>query len=103
MYAIGQTVLYGANGVCSISEITTRKIGKEAIEYYVLKPMGMQASTVYVPTKNEELVGRMRAVGTAEEVRALLDDRTSPSTGWITTRSAPNVSARSSHAANAAS
>ena len=49
MYAIGQTVLYGANGVCSISEITTRKIGKEAIEYYVLKPMGMQASTVYVP------------------------------------------------------
>lgn len=72
MYAIGQTVLYGANGVCSISEITTRKIGKEAIEYYVLKPMGMQASTVYVPTKNEELVGRMRAVGTAEEVRALL-------------------------------
>ena len=72
MYAIGQTVLYGANGVCRISEITTRKIGKEAIEYYVLKPMGMQASTVYVPTKNEELVGRMRAVGTAEEVRALL-------------------------------
>ena len=72
MYAAGQTVLYGANGVCRISEITTRRIGKETIEYYVLKPMGAQASTVYVPTKNEELVGRMRAVMTESEIRALL-------------------------------
>ena len=81
MYAVGQTVLYGANGVCRISDITTRRIGRENIEYYVLKPMGVQASTVYVPTKNEELVGRMRPVKTETEVRELLSAESSLS--WI--------------------
>ena len=72
MFTTGQTVLYGANGVCRIAEITTRRIGKDEIEYYVLKPMGAQTSTVYVPTHNEMLVGRMRPVSSAEEIRTLL-------------------------------
>ena len=37
MYSIGEVVLYGSNGVCEITEITTKKIGKDSIEYYVLK------------------------------------------------------------------
>ena len=36
MYSIGEVVLYGSNGVCEITEITTKKIGKDSIEYYVL-------------------------------------------------------------------
>ena len=72
MFTAGQTVLYGANGVCRISDIITRRIGRTEIEYYVLKPIGAQASTVYVPTKNEALVGRMRAVQSAAQVRELL-------------------------------
>ena len=35
MYSIGEVVLYGSNGVCEITEITTKKIGKDSIEYYV--------------------------------------------------------------------
>ena len=72
MYTSGQTVIYGANGVCVIEGVTVRKIGSVSMEYYVLKPLGAVGSTVYVPTQNEKLVGRIRRVKSAGEVRALL-------------------------------
>ena len=56
MYSIGEVVLYGSNGVCEITEITTKKIGKDSIEYYVLKPVCSDSSTLFVPTQNEMLV-----------------------------------------------
>lgn len=46
MYSIGEVVLYGSNGVCEITEITTKKIGKDSIEYYVLKPVCSDSSTL---------------------------------------------------------
>ena len=58
MYSIGEIVLYGSNGVCEITEITTKKIGKDSIEYYVLKPVCSDSSTLFVPTQNEMLVSR---------------------------------------------
>ena len=85
MFTTGQTVLYGANGVCRITGITTRLIGKDEIEYFVLKPMGAQTSTVYVPTHNEMLVGRMRPVSSAEEIRALL--ASCDGLSWVTDNS----------------
>ena len=48
MYSIGEVVLYGSNGVCEITEITTKKIGKDSIEYYVLKPVCSDSSTLFV-------------------------------------------------------
>ena len=82
MFSVGQTVLYGANGVCRIEEITTRRVGSSEMEYYVLKPVRSDCSTVFVPTGNETLVSRMRFVKSADEVRAILDDRTF-SIDWI--------------------
>ena len=38
-YQINDTVMYGADGVCIISEITERKIGTEIHKYYILKPV----------------------------------------------------------------
>ena len=82
MFSVGQTVLYGTNGVCCIEEITTRRVGSSEMEYYVLKPVRSDCSTVFVPTGNETLVSRMRFVKSADEVRAILDDRTF-SIDWI--------------------
>ena len=75
MFSAGQTVLYGANGVCRIEEITTRRVGSAETEYYVLKPVWSESSTLYVPTRNETLVSRMRFVTTAESLRKILADR----------------------------
>ncbi len=74
MYSVGQTVLYGTNGVCNIAEITDRQIGKQLMQYYVLKPVYSKSSTLFVPTKNEQLVGRIRFVKSAKEIRDILSN-----------------------------
>jgi CarD family transcriptional regulator len=72
MYNVDDVVLYGANGVCRISEITNKKFGSTSIEYYVLKPLCSQSSTLFVPTANEQLVSKMRYVLSAEEINDIL-------------------------------
>lgn len=81
MFHAGQTVLYGANGVCQIAEISTKTIGSNVMEYYVLKPVSSD-STLYVPTGNEMLVSRIRDICTAEEARAILSEESEPMK-WI--------------------
>ena len=34
MYKVGEVVLYGANGVCEITEITTKTIGKISLSVF---------------------------------------------------------------------
>ena len=68
MYSIGEIVLYGSNGVCEITEITTKKIGKDSIEYYVLKPVCSDSSTLFV--------SRMRVVLSSDEIKDILSQKT---------------------------
>ncbi len=74
MFSVGQNVLYGTNGVCVINDITEKKVGKISMEYYVLKPLGANSSTLFVPTKNEQLVKRIRGVLTKDEIDSILAD-----------------------------
>ena len=74
MFCIGQTVLYGTNGVCKIKDITMKSVGKLKMEYYVLKPLGADASTLFVPTANEALVKKIRPVLSEDEIRRILCD-----------------------------
>ncbi len=62
MFSVGQNVLYGTNGVCVVEDITEKKVGKISMEYYVLKPLGINSSTLFVPTHNEQLVKKIREV-----------------------------------------
>ena len=75
MLDIGQTVLYGANGVCRIEDITVKSVGKQKMEYYVLKPVDSESSTLFVPTANEALVKKIRSVLSESEIRGILADR----------------------------
>ena len=74
MFSVGQNVLYGTNGVCVINDITEKKVGKISMEYYVLKPLGANSSTLFVPTKNEQLVKRIRGVLTKDKIDSILAD-----------------------------
>lgn len=82
MFCVGQKVLYGANGVCTIDEITVKHVGKVSMEYYVLKPVGSSTSTLFVPTANAALVGKIREVLTVEQINAVLNDLPANET-WI--------------------
>ena len=68
MYNVGDNIHYGGSGVCVIQEIAVMRFGRTREQYYVLKPVYQNASLIYVPVDNPQLVGKMRAVLTKEEV-----------------------------------
>lgn len=72
VYQIGDKVVCGNKGVCRIEDITELNISgvdKER-QYYILKPLYMAASTVYVPVDTAEK--SLRNVMTSEEAKTLL-------------------------------
>ncbi len=78
MYKVGEDVLYGSNGVCTITEITNKKIAGKTIEYYVLKPVYSETSTLFVPVHNEALVSKIRSVLSKDELNSILSNLPDP-------------------------
>jgi len=73
VYKKGEYVVVGNKGVCIIDNITTLDISgvdKER-EYYILKPVYVPGSTVYVPKDSTE---SMRRILTKEEVTHLIKE-----------------------------
>ena len=58
MYKIGDTVVYGANGVCEIRDIREEKFAGQSAMYYILSSENSQ--TIYVPVENEALTAKMK-------------------------------------------
>ncbi len=83
MFQIGQTVLYGAEGVCTIEERKMMKVGHTKASYYVLKPVYRNTSTIFVPEDNALLVSRMRPILSPDEIRQLLSEVTQEELIWI--------------------
>ncbi|MBQ7774547.1 MAG: CarD family transcriptional regulator [Lachnospiraceae bacterium] len=73
MFSIGQYVICGNKGVCSVEDITTLDISgvDKAKKYYILKPKYVTASTVYVPV--DSAATSMRTVLTKEEAQNLIN------------------------------
>ncbi len=72
MFRIGEYVVCGNKGVCSVEDITTLDISgvdKEK-KYYILKPKYVSASTVYIPVDTAE--ASMRTVLTRQEAEKLI-------------------------------
>lgn len=72
MFKKGEYVVVGNKGVCAVEDITTLNISgvdKER-EYYILKPIYMAGSTVYVPVDSAK--ESMRRVLTKEEAKQLI-------------------------------
>lgn len=72
MFKKGEYVVCGNKGVCLVEDITTLNISgvDKAREYYILKPLYMSGSTVYVPVDatNESI----RRVLSKDEAEALI-------------------------------
>lgn len=73
MFEIGQYVICGNKGVCVVEDITTLDISgvDKAKKYYILKPLYVSASTVYVPVDSAT---SMRNVLTRQEAEALIKE-----------------------------
>ncbi len=83
MFSVGETIVYGTNGVCEIKEISRMKFGAAVGEYYVLSPVNAPKSVLYVPTGNEKLAGKMRPLLSSSDLYAVIDDAASDALPWI--------------------
>jgi len=83
VFCKGDTVIYGANGVCEIDGITSQSFCGETREYYVLRSVYCAGETVFVPTDSAALTGKMYPALTPAEIDDLLTalPRTAPA--WI--------------------
>lgn len=83
MYEIGEVVVFGAEGLCRIEEITEKKFGKDKIKYYVLRQLDRENSVNYVPVNNEKSVSKMREVLTEGEIREIISENLPETSNWI--------------------
>lgn len=83
MLELGQTVLYGTEGVCRVSGIEEMKIGGKRASYYVLSPVFQGSATIYVPVDNPVLTAKMRRILSAEEIDKILATATEEDLTWI--------------------
>jgi CarD family transcriptional regulator len=74
MFAIGEYVVYGSNGICVVKDIAPIDIPGMASDkmYYYLCPVGLKESKIYSPVDNPKVV--MRKVITREEAQELMEE-----------------------------
>ena len=80
---INDIVTYGTSGVCEVTEIKEMDLMGNISEYFVLKPISDNKSTVFLPADNAELMERVRPVLTAKEVHSFIDSIEDVSGIWI--------------------
>lgn len=76
MFKIGDVVLYGIQGICKISNVEVKQVGKTALDYYVLNPIFNQNTALFVPVDNEKLTAKMQCVLTKSEAKQLIENAT---------------------------
>lgn len=70
MFSIGDTVFYGANGVCSIEDITDQTFGGEAQSYYTLRSHLNPNVTLYYPVNAANT--KLKEIMTKDKAKAVL-------------------------------
>lgn len=83
MYKKNDVVVYGTEGICTITDIAELKFGGEKSEYYILSPVTKAENTVYVPKNNEKVLNRMRRIISKDEAGHLLDSMPVTPMEWI--------------------
>jgi len=83
MYQIGDQVVYGIHGVCSVVQLEERLIDRKMIQYYVLEPEEQSGAKFYVPVNNQAALAKMRPVISASDLRRLLNSDAVQEDHWI--------------------
>lgn len=83
MFNAGELVIYGSEGVCRITGVSTQRIGETSTEYYELIPVFKPNTSVLVPLRNEKLVAKMAPLLSREEIEALINDIPGIEAEWI--------------------
>lgn len=83
MYQVGERVVYGSHGVCTVVEQEQRKVDRKLVTYLVLEPVGQEGARFLVPTHNAVAMGKLSPMLTREHLEALLSSPETREDGWI--------------------
>lgn len=83
MFQVGNQVLYGMHGVCTIIDVEERVIDHKKIQYFVLEPTEQQGTRYYVPTRNQAALSKLQSIITWEELNSLLSSDEVQRDAWI--------------------
>lgn len=83
MYKIGDTVVYGTEGICEVTDITLMSFGGDKSQYYILSSISKRQNTIYAPVNNEKIKKRMRSILTSDEARKLIDSLPIEPMEWV--------------------
>ena len=86
MFEKGETVVYGASGICVVEDIREESFGDlkgEVKEYYILRPLKESSSTLFVPVDNKKLTDKIKRVLTENELDLLLEKARDCENDWI--------------------
>lgn len=83
MFSIGDTIVYGNQGVFCIEAVTSQNIAGTVSDYFMLRSSFDNRTTIYVPCNNEKLLSRMRKILTQNEINVLIDSLPEEDDIWI--------------------
>ena len=71
-YLVGDKVIYGSHGVCTVAGQEERPVDRRNVTYLVLEPAGQGSARFLVPTHNAAAMGKLRHILSRPELEALL-------------------------------
>jgi CarD family transcriptional regulator len=83
MFGVGESFIYGTNGICELTGTREMTVGRETRPYYVLTPVFESGSTIYIPVGNEQAAAKMRRLLNAEEIHSLIAKMPGEDSLWI--------------------
>lgn len=84
-YKVGDIVIYGINGVCTVEEL--KPLDKSGKLYYILMPHNAGKSKIFVPLDNPQLVGRLRRAMTKTQIDEMITASVRSTVCWNDNRS----------------
>lgn len=83
MFEIGELVVYGAHGVCSVSRMQDQIIDRKKKTYLVLKPLRGKSTEYFAPTGNPAAMAKLLPLVTRERLELLLSSDQIRTADWI--------------------
>lgn len=83
MFSVGELVMYGIHGVCTVVGTQVQKVDRKEVTYLVLEPRQQGTSRFFVPMGNPKAMEKLRPVLTRHELDALLENAALSSGEWI--------------------
>ncbi|MDO5116218.1 MAG: CarD family transcriptional regulator [Synergistaceae bacterium] len=83
-YVVGDYVIYGANGICRITDIRREKFsGLDERLYYVMNSVYDAGARFYLPYSSGNGEGRLRPLLSVDEIRSIIDETEDIEEDWI--------------------